>query len=125
LHSRRPALTIGKSVDGRLLGLAIDAGSCVDISSGKTAVSDVILSYVESQNVTIDKTLRRKGRLARSRNVLKRAERIDTLEKDDRWVDGQSPFGLPKVRVLKAATGKKKKKKTKEEGDEDDTAKEE
>jgi small basic protein (TIGR04137 family) len=105
--------------------LAIDAGSCVDISSGKTAVSDVILSYVESQNVTIDKTLRRKGRLARSRNVLKRAERIDTLEKDDRWVDGQSPFGLPKVRVLKAATGKKKKKKTKEEGDEDDTAKEE
>lgn len=71
--------------------------------------------------MTIDKTLRRKGRLARSRNVLKRAERIDTLEKDDRWVDGQSPLGLPKIRVLKAVVGKKKKKKAKEEGDEADT----
>ena len=88
----------------------------------KNAVPDVVLSNVESPNVTIDKTLRRKGRLVRSRNVLKRAERIDTLEKDDRWVDGQSPFGLPKVRVLKAVVGKKKKKKTKEEGEEDDTA---
>jgi small basic protein (TIGR04137 family) len=122
LHSRRPALTIGKSVDGRLLGSAVDAESRVDISNGKYAVPDVILSYVEFPNVTIDKTLRRKGRLARSRNVLKRAERIDTLEKDDRWVDGQSPYGLPKVRVLKAVSGKKKKKKAKEEGEEDDTA---
>ena len=70
--------------------------------------------------MTIDKTLRRKGRLARSRNVLKRAERIETLEKDERWVDGQSPYGLPKVRVIKTVVGKKKKK-AKEEGDEDDT----
>ena len=71
--------------------------------------------------MTIDKTLRRKGRLARSRNVLKRAERIETLEKDERWVDGQSPYGLPKVRVIKTVVGKKKKKKAKEEGDEADT----
>ena len=71
--------------------------------------------------MTIDKTLRRKGRLARSRNVLKRIERIETLEKEERWIDGSSPFGLPKVRVIQAAVGKKKKKKAKDEGDEDDT----
>jgi hypothetical protein len=57
--------------------------------------------------------------------VLKRAERIDALEKDDRWVDGQSPLGLPKVRVIKTVVGKKKKKKAKEEGDEVDTPTEE
>jgi len=76
---------------------------------------------VEFQNVTIDKTLRRKGRLARSRNVLKRIERIEVLEKEERWIEGSSPFGLPKVRVIKTVVGKKKKKKAKEEGDEDDT----
>ena len=42
------------------------------------------------------------------------------LEKDERWVDGQSPYGLPKVRVIKTVVGKKKKK-AKEEGDEADT----
>jgi small basic protein (TIGR04137 family) len=76
---------------------------------------------VELRNVTIDKTLRRKGRLARSRNVLKRHERIETLEKEERWIEGRSPFGLPKVRVVKTVVGKKKKKKAKEEDEEDDT----
>lgn len=68
--------------------------------------------------MTIDKSLKTKGRLARSRNVLKREERILTLEDQDRWEDGRSPLGLPKVRVIKAVLGKKKKKKTKEEGEE-------
>ena len=67
--------------------------------------------------VTIDKSLKRKGRLARSRNVLKRDERIAQLESEDRWIEGRSPFGLPKVRVMKLALGKKKKKKAKEEDD--------
>ena len=65
--------------------------------------------------MTIDKTLKRKGRLARSRNVLSRAERISQLQLEDRWIDGQSAIGLPKVRVIKTVIGKKKKKKTKEE----------
>ena len=43
--------------------------------------------------MTIDKSLRRKGRLERARNVLKRSERIEKLEFEDRWEDGQSPFG--------------------------------
>ncbi len=61
--------------------------------------------------MTIDKSLKTKGRLARSRNVLKRGERIDKLKADDRWIDDQSPFGLVKVRVQKIVSGKKKKKK--------------
>jgi small basic protein (TIGR04137 family) len=67
--------------------------------------------------VTIDKSLRRKGRLARSRNVLKRHERIAELQLEERWTPGRSPLGLPKVRISKSAAGKKKKKKAKEEAD--------
>lgn len=67
--------------------------------------------------MTIDKTLRRKNRLSRSRNVLKREERIEQLKIEDRWVEGRSPVGLPKVRVVKSTTGKKKKKKKTEDDD--------
>ena len=70
--------------------------------------------------MTLDKSLQRKGRLVRSRNVLKRGERIDQLKTEERWQEGQSPFGLPKVRVIKTVVGKKKKKKTKEEAAEGD-----
>ena len=65
--------------------------------------------------MTIDKSLRSKSRLSRSRNVLKREERILQLKAQDRWQEGQSPLGLPKVRVIKTVVGKKKKKKAKEE----------
>jgi small basic protein (TIGR04137 family) len=60
--------------------------------------------------VTIDQSLKRKGRLARTRNVLQRHERIQKMQEDDGWKDGQSPFGLPKLRVIKLVIGKKKKK---------------
>jgi len=62
--------------------------------------------------MSIDKSLRRKNQLARSRNVLTRGERIKVLQDEERWQDGRSPYNLPKVRVLKAA---KKAKKAKEE----------
>jgi len=62
--------------------------------------------------MSIDKSLRRKNMLARSRNVLTRGERIKVLQNDDRWQEGRSPYALPKVRVLKIA---KKPKKAKEE----------
>lgn len=68
--------------------------------------------------MTIDKSLKGSGRLVRSRNVLSRGERIKQLQMEERWHDGQSPFGLPKVRVIKTVVGKKKKKKKKED-DED------
>ena len=67
--------------------------------------------------MTLDSSLKRKGRLARSRNVLKRHERINQLKLEERWDEGRSPLGLPKVRVMKTAIGKKKKKKAKEEDD--------
>lgn len=65
--------------------------------------------------MTIDKTLKRKGRLARTRNVMKRHERITVLKEEDRFKEGQSPIGLPKVRIAKSTVGKKKKKEKKEE----------
>ena len=65
--------------------------------------------------MTIDKSLQRKGRLERTRNVLTRGERIERLKFEDRWEEGQSPFGLPKVRVMKATLGRKKKKKVDDE----------
>jgi small basic protein (TIGR04137 family) len=63
--------------------------------------------------MSIDKSLRRKNQLARSRNVLTRGERIKVLQDEERWPEGRSPYNLPKVRVLKAA--KKPKKAAKEE----------
>lgn len=65
--------------------------------------------------VAIDKSLRRKGRLVGSRNVLKREERINQMKTEETWRDGASPLGIPKTRVLKISAKKKVKKK--EEGD--------
>ena len=62
--------------------------------------------------MSIDKSLRRKNTLARARNVLTRAERIKVLQDEERWPESRSPYGLPKVRVMKVA---KKPKKAKEE----------
>jgi small basic protein (TIGR04137 family) len=67
--------------------------------------------------VTIDKSLRVRRGMVRSRSVLSRAERLERLKSTDRWKDGDSPLGLPKVRVHKMAL-KKKKKKKEEEGEE-------
>ena len=64
--------------------------------------------------MSIDKSLKKKGSLVRARNVLKRGERIEKLKDQDRWEDGQSPYGLPKVRVYRLVT-KKSKKKSKED----------
>ena len=63
--------------------------------------------------MSIDKSLRRKNSLQRSRNVLTRGERIKVMTDEDRWEDGRSPFGLPKVKVVKVVI--KKVKKAKEE----------
>lgn len=65
--------------------------------------------------MTMDKSLRIRRGLVRSRSVLTRAERLLRLTEEDRWHEGDSPLGLPKVRVYKL-TMKKKKKKKEEEG---------
>jgi small basic protein (TIGR04137 family) len=66
--------------------------------------------------MTMDKSLRINRSLIRARSVLSRAERIDRLKTQDRWQEGDSPFGLSKVRVYKMSV-KKKKKKKEEEGE--------
>lgn len=66
--------------------------------------------------MTMDKSLRIRAGMTRSRSVLSRGERIAKLQESDRWKEGQAPVGLPKVRVYKLAM-KKKKKKKEEEGD--------
>jgi small basic protein (TIGR04137 family) len=66
--------------------------------------------------MSIDKSLRRKNSLARTRNVLTRAERIETMKKEEKWADGRSPYGLPKTKVLKIVVKKAKKEKKEEEG---------
>ena len=66
--------------------------------------------------MSIDKSLRRKNTLARSRNVLTRGERIKVLQDEERWKEGRSPFGLPKVRVIKMAKKVKEEEKPAEEG---------
>lgn len=62
--------------------------------------------------MSLDKSLRIKSAIARARNVLTRAERIKQLMQEDRWHEGMSPFGLPKVRVIKL---KKSKRSAREE----------
>lgn len=66
--------------------------------------------------MTMDKSLKVRTDMVRARSVLSRAERIERLKSSDRWKDGDSPMGLPKVRVYKLALKKKKKKAKEEEG---------
>jgi small basic protein (TIGR04137 family) len=65
--------------------------------------------------MSIDKSLRRKNSLQRARNVLTRGERIALMLKEDRWPDGRSPYGLPKIKVIKLVVKKAKKKEDKAE----------
>jgi small basic protein (TIGR04137 family) len=65
--------------------------------------------------MTMDKSLRVRKGSSSARGVLSRGERILKLKEQERWTEGRSPLGLPKVRVTKTAV--KKKKKAKEEGE--------
>jgi small basic protein (TIGR04137 family) len=60
--------------------------------------------------MSIDRSLKTAGNLARHRNVLTRAERISKLKDKEAWKDGGSVFGLPKVAHRNAKVGKKEKK---------------
>jgi len=67
--------------------------------------------------MSIDKSLRRKNSLQRARNVLTRGERIQQLKNEDRWADDRSPYGLPKVKVVKLIVKKVKKAKEEEKAE--------
>jgi small basic protein (TIGR04137 family) len=66
--------------------------------------------------MTMDKSLRVRKGSSSVRGVLTRAERIAKLKEQERWPEGRSAIGLPKVRVQKLAM---KKKKAKEPGEAD------
>ena len=67
--------------------------------------------------MSIDKSLRRKNQLARARNVLTRGERIKVLMDEERWKEGQGPYNLPKVKVVKVVVKKAKKAKEEEKAE--------
>ncbi|NBS32036.1 MAG: small basic protein [Planctomycetia bacterium] len=73
--------------------------------------------------MTMNKSLRIRKGGGGSRGVLSRAERITKLKELERWEDGQSPLGLPKVRVYKISMKKKKKTKTDETAEDGKKAK--
>lgn len=59
--------------------------------------------------MSVDRSLKIKNALVRHRNVLTRAERLQTLKDEERWTEGQSVLGLPKVAHRKSTAGKKAK----------------
>ena|SRR6266851_8341903 len=72
--------------------------------------------------MSIDKSLRRANALQRARSVLTRGERIKTLMTEERWQEGRSPFGLPKVKVVRIVVKKVKKAKEEEKPGEGEAA---
>jgi len=66
--------------------------------------------------MSIDPSLKVKGALTRHRNVLSRAERLKMLVEQERWSEGSSVLGLPKVAHRKSAAGKKEKAEKAPEG---------
>jgi small basic protein (TIGR04137 family) len=57
--------------------------------------------------MSVDPSLKIKGALSRHRNVLTRAERIEQLKEEERWSEGDSLLGLPKVAHRKSHAGRK------------------
>ena len=68
--------------------------------------------------MTIDRSLRVRRGMLSNRNVLKRSERLEKLKETERWQEGDSVLGLPKVKIEKVSFKRKKKvKKAAEETD--------
>jgi small basic protein (TIGR04137 family) len=59
--------------------------------------------------MSVDRSLKIKGALSRHRNVLTRAERVEQLKDEERWSEGDSLLGLPKVAHRKSHAGRKLK----------------
>lgn len=57
--------------------------------------------------MSMDRSLKIRGALRRHRNVLNRAERVEQLKDEERWSEGNSVFGLPKVAHRKSHAGRK------------------
>jgi len=71
----------------------------------------------EQDEMSLDKSLKSKDTLARHRNVLTRAERVDAMEETGTWTKESNVIGMPKFGHRKVSLGKKTKKKGEGEGD--------
>ena len=65
--------------------------------------------------MSIHKSLKLKNSLARQRSVLTRWERIEKLKDEERWTEGDSVMGLPKVRTKFKVRSRKSIKKAEAE----------
>src|SRR5437588_2977714 len=59
--------------------------------------------------MSLDRSLKSASALVRHRNVLTRDERILKLKELEKWQEGRSVFGLPKVANRKIVVGKAEK----------------
>ena len=59
----------------------------------------------ESGTMSIDKSLKKAGGLARARNVLTRPERLALLQEDERWTPEKGVYNLPKTKYRRLAPG--------------------
>ena len=55
--------------------------------------------------MSIDKSLKKAGALARARNVLTRAERLAVLQEDEKWNPEKGIYNLPKTKFRRLAPG--------------------
>jgi small basic protein (TIGR04137 family) len=55
--------------------------------------------------MSLDKSLKKAGSLARARNVLTRAERMAILQEDERWRPDAGVYNLPKTKYRRLAPG--------------------
>jgi small basic protein (TIGR04137 family) len=55
--------------------------------------------------MSLDKSLKKGGTLARARNVLTRAERLAVLQEDERWRPEAGIYNLPKTKFRRLAPG--------------------
>ncbi len=72
--------------------------------------------------MSLDRSLKSQEGLVRSRSVLTRAERLKVLAEEERWEEGDSVFGLPKVRQKKKSSAGTKTKSKKEDAEGTDAA---
>ncbi len=55
--------------------------------------------------MSIDKSLKKAGTMARVRNVLSRAERLAVLQEEEKWSPDKGVFNLPKTKYRRLAPG--------------------
>ncbi len=66
--------------------------------------------------MSLDPSLKSANSLIRHRNVLTRDERLTKLAEEEKWRDGMSVYGLPKVAHRKQALAKAEKTETAADG---------